>query len=298
MTPTPRNQTPGLIAAAVGASSLGLVTTGVRLAYDGGMSPATLIAFRVAVGLCVTLGLALLLRRAVTLPRGARLPALGVATGSLMIAFGYMTSVYFIPVSLAALIFYLFPMIVLAISAATARRMPGAVTMAAFATAFAGLAMALGPSLESLDWRGVALALVATLGGTVFILAGTRASRQMDAIVLIYFTQVVGLPIVATVMLFDGGPVMPTSRIGWTGLAVATGAYVIGLVLQMVAVRLADPAPVSMVSNLEPLVTLIIAAIVLGERLTAVQYAGCGLVLAAIVVAGRITVKTDGRSAS
>jgi len=42
-----------------------------------------------------------------------------------------------------------------------------------------------------------------------------------------------------------------------------------------------------MIHNLEPLVTLIIAAVILGERLSPLQYAGGGLVLAAVMIAGR-----------
>ncbi|MDD9877616.1 MAG: DMT family transporter [Magnetovibrio sp.] len=288
-----RSQTPGLITAAIAAASLGLVTTGVRLAYDGGMSPATLIAFRVAVGVVATAAVATAMRRRLRLPENTLWPTLGVTAGSLMIAFGYMTSVFFIPVSLAALIFYLYPIIVLAISAMASRRLPGSVTAAAFAAAFGGLAMALGPSLEELDWRGLAFALTAAFGGTLFMFAGARASRRMDAVVLTFFTQLIGLPIVAAVMVIDGGPAMPDTAGGWTGLAVASAAYIVGVILQMVAVRLADPAPVSMVSNLEPLVTLILAAVVLGELLSATQYAGGGLVLAAILIAGWVTAKHD-----
>jgi len=287
MTRQSSSQTSGLITAAIAAASLGLVTTGVRLAYDGGMNPSTLIAFRVAVGLIGTFAVALVMRRAFTLPAQARWPMIGVTAGSLTIAFGYMGAVFFIPVSLAALIFYLFPILILGVTAVVARRLPSLATMAAFAAAFAGLALALGSSLDTLDWRGLALAFAAAVGGTIFLITAARASRRMDAVVLTFYTQLIGLPIVTAAMLSMGGPVMPTTDIGWLGLTVAAGAYIVGVILQMVAVRLADPAPVSMVSNLEPLVTLVIAAAILGERLSTIQYLGCALVLAAVMVAAR-----------
>ena len=51
ITPTPAQQITGLAAAAAASISLGVVTPAARIAYDGGVSTTTLVAFRVAVAI-------------------------------------------------------------------------------------------------------------------------------------------------------------------------------------------------------------------------------------------------------
>ncbi len=277
----------GLIAAAAASVSLGIVTPAARIAYDGGVTATTLVAFRVAVATIVTALLVMTLRRPWTLARNARRPTAGTALGILMVAFGYMSSVLFIPVSLAALIFFTFPIIVLIHGIAVEGRRPGVTTLIAFVAAFGGLALALGPSFQELDWRGIACALVAALGATVVMIAGATAARRTDAFTLTFYTQALCLPVVAAVLLSIGTVALPADQAGWTGLLVASGGYIAGMVLLMMAVRFANPAPVSMINNLEPVVTLTTAALLLGERLSAVQYFGGALVLVAVVLAAR-----------
>ncbi len=277
----------GLAAAAASALSLSVVTTAAYFSYVGGTDPVTLVASRAALGcLCVS-ALVIALRR---MPRAslADVPALaGMSIGQLMINFGYMTSVLYIPVSLAALIFYIFPVLVLAVDAGINRRWPSAAVGAAFLAAFAGLGLALAPSFGTLDVRGLIAALVATIGGVMLMLYGSRATRRVGALTTLFVMQCAACVVTATVMLAFGGPTLPVSTVGWSGLATAGAGYVVGVGLQVVAFRNLEPAPASLIYNLEPLGTLVIAALVLGERMNGLQYFGCALVLGSVVAAGQ-----------
>ena len=108
MTPTPSQQISGLVAAAAASISLGVITPAARIAYDGGVSTTTLVAFRVAVATVITAALVALFRRPWAFNPAALRPTLATTLGILMVAFGYMSSVLFIPVSLSALIFFHF----------------------------------------------------------------------------------------------------------------------------------------------------------------------------------------------
>ena len=287
ITPTPAQQITGLSAAAAASISLGMITPAARLAYDSGVSTTTLVAFRVAVATVIIAGLVAFLRRPWAFNPTALKPTLATVLGILMVAFGYMSSVLFIPVSLSALIFFTFPIIVLVHATLTERRAPSLATVAAFATAFAGLTLALGPNFEILDLRGVGCALIAAVGACLVMITGSWAARRMDALTLTFYTQAFCLPVVVAVLLSVGNVALPTDGAGWTGLNIAAAGYIAGMCLLMAAVRLANPAPVSMINNLEPLVTLVAAALILGERMTGIQYAGGGLVLVAVVLATR-----------
>jgi drug/metabolite transporter (DMT)-like permease len=59
--------------------------------------------------------------------------------------------------------------------------------------------------------------------------------------------------------------------------------YIIAYMAHMLSLRFAAASTVAPVFNLEPVVATAVAAIALGERLQMNQYAGGGLVLAALV---------------
>ena len=283
--PPHARQFSGLLAAIGASFCLGIITPGARIAYDSGTSAMTLIAFRVAVAIAAT-GICLaILRRPWTFNTEASVPIIITTLGILMVAFGYMSSVLFIPVSLSALIFFSFPIIVLVQSILGGRLKPSLATGLIFLVAFAGLTLALGPSFSSLDWRGISCALVAAVGACLVMIAGASAARQMDALTLTFYTQMFCIPIVFSALLGFGTIKLPVDPVGWLGLSMATAGYIFGMCLLMVAVRFVEPVAVSMINNLEPIVTLIAAALLLNEYMSALQYTGGVLVLAAISLA-------------
>ena len=149
----------GLLAAIV----LGLNTTFARLAYDAGSNPVTVLGSRflactLAIGIAVVL-----LGRPTVIPRGSRLPMLSVTAIWFIGPTCYLWSVVFLPVGLAALLFYTFPLIVAAISHFQEGARLGPMRVGAFLLAFTGLVIALSPSLSELDWRGITLAFLAAV---------------------------------------------------------------------------------------------------------------------------------------
>ena len=136
----------GLGVAAFSAASFGFITTLARLSYLGGGSPETVIAARYLTAILVLGAIVLVLRRPLAFTRGDW-PQLLVATlGVFGLTVGYLSAVAYIPVGLAALIFYTFPLMVAAFTAVSEWRTPGWRAAAGFLAAFAGLALALGPA--------------------------------------------------------------------------------------------------------------------------------------------------------
>jgi drug/metabolite transporter (DMT)-like permease len=283
----PSSQMTGLMFAAGSALSLSILTTAATFAYRGGADPVTLIAARAMSGFLSAAFLVLLLRQRPRIAPGNGGFMLIMSVGQLMINFGYMTSVLYISVSLAALIFYIFPVLVMLIEAIISKRKPTPLEAATFAAAFIGLGLALGPSFENLDWRGLVAALTATAGGTMLMVAGSRAVRRAGALPTFFHMQFIACSVTAMVMLAFDGPTLPETSLGAWGLGVACAGYVIGVGMQVIAIKLVEPALVSLIYNLEPLGTLIIAAWLLSERLDTLQYLGGGLVLLSIIIAGQ-----------
>ena len=105
---------------------------------------------------------------------------LGLGLGTAAVGLCYISSVAFIPVGVATIIFYTFPLIILVASPMIDGDRPTLARAAIFGLAFAGLAIAIGPSFQTLDPRGLALAGGAALGATVQFFFAARATRAVD----------------------------------------------------------------------------------------------------------------------
>ena len=100
-------------------------------------------------------------------------------------------------------------------------------------------------------------------------------------------------PMLVIALFISGGKMqmLPGGTAAVMGLAFMTGlgaVYIVAYMVQMLSLRFAPASTVAPFFNLEPVVTTGIAAVILGERLQINQYAGGGLVLAALVASSLI----------
>ena len=76
----------------------------------------------------------------------------------------------------------------------------------------------------------------------------------------------------------------PAGAVGWLGLAGAGGCVTVGLVTFFAAFRFIGPVRATMLSNVEPLLGVLFAVAVLGERLSPLHCAGVALAVAALAL--------------
>ncbi len=211
----------------------------------------------------------------------------------------YLAAGQFIPVGLAVIIFFSFPLIILLASPLIEGRRPGLPRIAISLFAFAGLAVAVGPSFEGLDVRGLVLAAAAAAGAVLQFFSGRAISRHLTPTVfgsLVHLaiwpaTLLVALAVSeGTLQILPGG--MATAP-GYGFLAGLAGLYAAAYLVQMLSLRFAPASTVAPFFNLEPVVTTGGAALLLGERLAINQYAGGGMVLAALLASSLIKDKAE-----
>lgn len=261
------------------ATSFGFITTLSSIAYRDGGNPDTqlLLRFVAFVGLVGPLMAAL--GRPIRLPVRAVAASAGLAVLSLMMSAGYLFSVAYIPVSLAAMIFYSFPLMVGVVVVATGRESMTATKAVALLGAFAGLSLAIGPSFATLDPRGVAAALVAAVGVAFTSVYGAAAMGRHDGLAVNLCTNAWMLLAAGLYVLAAGELAWPDSLAGGLAATAATLFYVVGFASWFAALRLIAPTHGAMMLNVEPVVSILAATLVLGERLGPVQIAGVVLVL-------------------
>ncbi len=273
----------GMIVISASAFSLSLVTA--NLAYREGIDVNTYNAarFLLAAGLLGTLVRAS--GRAFPFPAYTRAVGLILGVPIFACSYGYLAATQYISVSLAVLIFYTSPLLVVLLARVVDREPITAGKVIALVMAFAGLGLALkvDPS-QQLDGRGVGLAFVAAMGAAALVTLSHRAMRQADGQRLNLYGLGSASILFVLFVLLQGGPTLPATGSGWMKLAVTSVALAVGYVTLFAGIHAIGPVFASMFLNLEPLITIGMAVLWIGESLSVAQVEGAGLVLGGIVL--------------
>ncbi len=280
----------GIGCALLAAALYGLVPNFVRGAFNHGIPAVEATFFRTTVIALVFALIAILQREKFHIPRAARKMFAGQALATLVISVSYLASVQFIPVGLAVIIFFSFPVFLMLLSPLVEGHFPSLWQILIALLAFTGLIIAIGPSFGELDVRGVGLAVLAALGGVIQFFTGRSISRHMTPAVFGSLVHIVIWPATLLVALLAGdGTLQFLSGGDDTGIGVyfligVAAVYVVAYMAQMLSLRYAPASTVAPFYNLEPIVTTVFAGLLFGERLTFNQYGGGGIVLAALVI--------------
>jgi drug/metabolite transporter (DMT)-like permease len=284
----------GIACALAAAALYGLVPNFVRAAYVNGIPPIESTLFRTFVIAIVFAVIAVLQNVRLTIPREALPSFAGQAVSTFFVSVAYLGSVQFIPVGLAVIIFFLFPVLIMLLAPVVEGRSPGLLRILIAVVAFGGLAVAVGPSFDSLDVRGILLAGLGSAGAVLQFFSGRAISRYMMPAAFGSLVHLAILPPILAIALYAGEGSMrffpggTANALGLMFLGGVGAVYVVAYMVQMLSLRFAPASSVAPFYNLEPVVTTAIAAAILGERLQVNQYAGGGLVLAALVASSLI----------
>lgn len=285
MTPDPglaaRRQ--GLLLALASAGAYGTNIVSAQIAGQAGLNGPLLVFYRVFIMLALVGAAVAIWRTSLAVPRGERRALLLFGVTSSLVGSAYLSSVAFLPVTVAAVVFFTYPvLIVLAEPFVTRMRFRPERLAAAFA-AFIGVAMVVGPDMHGLDPRGLLLALGASLAAaTQFFAASALAGTPLAA--RLFWSHLLILPVTALILAITGGFLPPSAfALAPIAAAVTIGGYLVGFLLQVIALTRISPGAAGLAFCAEPVCAVLIAAVVLGERLAPLQYAGCALVVATLV---------------
>lgn len=269
------------------AAAFGAMAVFGKLAYTAGVTVDALLLVR--------FGVAAALLLAVAAARGVLrgLTARTVLTGLGMGVFGYaaQSGLYFtaltrIDASLVALLLYVYPVLVTAAAIVLGREQPSRRRVGALGVAVVGLALVLGGAATGrFDGLGALMALGAALTYTGYILVGDRLTGDISPLALaaLVCTGATGTFLVAGVV--RGAPGLGFGPAGWVWLAALVLVSTVGAILLFFAgLARVGPSVAAILSILEPVVTVGLAAAVFGEALTPAQLMGGLLVLSAVAI--------------
>lgn len=274
-------------------------------AYAAGIDWMTLMAWRF--GLAAVLSWVLVLTRPAAraavrvLERRSILVALGLGVWFVSNSATYYGGIETVPLSLAALIIYIYPPVVAVLALFVGRPLEGRRAWTALLIAVAGVMLAVG---------GIDTSVMPPLGGLLLIIAsplfyagwivlaarhsgetregtGAQSDRSTNALVM-GAVILTGTALTYWITaLAIGHPVLPAEipADAWPGiLGVALVAGFVAPQAFYAGAKHVGAAQAALLSTVEPLWTIVAAGVLLGETLTGMQWAGGALILAGVLL--------------
>jgi drug/metabolite transporter (DMT)-like permease len=194
---------------------------------------------------------------------------------------------YKLTIAVSVLAHYLTPVFVAVAAPLVLRERMTARTAAAIATSFAGLALMLAPSVGGAGSAAVWTSALLGAGSAVFyasnVIVNKFVAADFSTSETMFWHGVVGTPLLAAFVPPSAWSAIDPRAAGFLALAtIGPGAFA-GLAFVW-GLRRMPAAHASTLTLLEPLVSIVLGAALLGERLGAHAVGGGGLILAGAVV--------------
>ncbi len=293
------NSLAGLLLVLTSAAGYGTQAIFARLAYAAGANVATVLLLRFILSIAVLWLILLLGRRgkyawaAIRRPRRLlALLALGILFSGNSIAF--FTALTYLHTAVVELLLYLYPGIVLLFSALFLHERLGLMKVLALVCAVAGSALTVGPlgavALPGVTGGKVVLGLALGLSAAViyatYIVIGNRLAAGTPADVTAAVSMT-GTALVFVVGALAGdGATLSLPLDGWLAIGgVALFSTVIATSCFLAGLERLGPSRAAILATVEPVVTLILATLVLHDPPLWFQVVGGALILVAVVLA-------------
>jgi drug/metabolite transporter (DMT)-like permease len=277
----------GIVLAGAAAISFAANTTASLIATEGGSNVLTFLAVRSVAAAVLVLTLLVWTNSSLRLTLRRRLAAFGVGSILALYSVALLSAIQFIPVALAVLIFYTFPLLTTLYLWIRGRERATWMAGTAVLVAFVGLVLALDLGDPALDPRGIGLAALSALGVTTVVLLNSRLvgggdSRPMTLHMLSAASIVF---ILVTALL--GEFTLPDTARGWWAFSIGPLFYAFAIVTLFIAMSILGPIRTAMTMNLEPVSSMVFGFLLLSQALDGLQIVGAAWVRIAVLAVQR-----------
>jgi len=243
----------GKAMALLAAAAYGVNTTLSRLAYDTGTTPVSLTVYRYIMIAGIMVVLMLILRKSWRLCVPPSLFFCCVL-GMYLISIGHLGAVRYVPVSLAAIVFYTFPLQVIAYRRLVSREPVTRFETIGFLLAFSGLVIALGPQFHQVNWLGLAMALSGAFGAALFLICYESFPPDTDSVTATTWITLGTVTLCIATLLLGFELTPPVETKGWLYLSLIAVFSVVAFLFTLASVKKIGAAAVALFLNLEPVI--------------------------------------------
>ncbi|MSP00664.1 MAG: DMT family transporter [Acetobacteraceae bacterium] len=207
---------------------------------------------------------------------------IGVLVGGT--TFGLMMAISLLPVSIAILAYFAYPLLTGIAGGVTGLDRLGWPALLTALAAFLGLALMLGAEYHNLSGTGIAWALAAA-GFRVVSLLMTRAYLNgTDPRLTTWYSMLPSTLLFLMGSFIVGEWHMPGNLLGWAAFIGGCVGSTLSQLLIYLSTNRVGPFRTAFIMNLEPLVTTIFSMLLLGEWLTPPQALGAMVMLVSLCV--------------
>lgn len=267
---------------ALSASGFGAMAIFARLAYASGADLTGILAFRFTLAALV-LAVMAWLRRTAFPPRGQLWVACAMGgigyVGQSACFFG---ALQFASAGLVALLLYLYPVLVGLLAALFLGERLTGLKVLLLIVSFAGVALTIGGGAG--QPLGIGLGIAAALIYAIYITVGGRYLPRTDPLAVSTLVCASAAAVFLAWAAVNGAK-LPASAGGWWALlGIALLSTVVAILTFFAGLARLGASRAAILSTLEPVTTLALAAAFLHEAVSAWQIAGGGLILTAAVL--------------
>jgi len=274
------------------ASSLcfGSMAIFARMAYASGLDTPTLLLLRFT--MAAILMWTLLLAKGMKLPRGkgmVMLLAMG-AIGYAGQAFSFFTALTLASAGLVSLLLYLYPAIVTILARIVFRHPLTWTQLSAVAVALIGSVLTIGKAGDGKP-LGIFFGILAAFIYSVYILAGSRFPKDVTPTAsTTVITSAAAVTYACVVAVKGFHP--PGTGAGWLAVvAIAIICTVLAILFFFEGLERVGAVRASVMSTVEPVFTVLLAAVVLDEVITPMRVLGGALIVGAVILLARENAK-------
>jgi drug/metabolite transporter (DMT)-like permease len=272
-----------IAASATGSATLAIF---IKLAFAAGANIVTILSVRFILAALFLLAALRVRHVSPRLPKrlGVQLCLMGIiGYGGMSVLFAH--SLHYLSASLTGMLLYSYPAMVTLLSFVLGDEPFNGGKLLALFVCLSGLFLVLGVSAVSAHWAGVVSILGAAIIYSIYIVIGNRLLKRVEPfLATTYVCASTGLAVLMYGMV-DGSLVWQLPTMGWLAiLGITLLPTLVGIGGFFVGLELIGATNASIICTLEPLITTLLAAVFLGEMLTALQMSGGLLILAGVVI--------------
>ncbi|MDR3331874.1 MAG: DMT family transporter [Synergistaceae bacterium] len=282
-----RPATKGIIITIASAFIYGITPIMVRMTYDGGANGVTMTFLRALLCMPVFIALLAYMRVPFAVSRGqcrdlAIIVGIGVASTTLLMYVSYS----YIPVGMATTLHFIYPVLVSASCVIFYRERLGAAMCAALALSAIGIFMTAGGVTLSGSAVGVGIALLSGCTYSFYLVRLNRSELAgMHPLKLSFCSCVVVALYSGIYGAFSGTLTFDLTAIAWLYSFIVSISVSIGAVTMLQqGVKLCGAPAASILSTFEPITSVALGVIVLGELLTLAEIAGGLCIIASVAI--------------
>jgi len=280
-----KGYTRGLLQVLLAVFCLSITPTLIKVGLSVEIDPVTLLALRLLVAtVAFWLVFALFWPRYLRIDRKALAACAAVAAANSVSLLCYYLALTHIDVSVAHMIFSLYPVAVLLFLALRGERITR-LSLARLGLAVVGVYLLIGPG-GHVSPVGVMLVLVAVVSYALHLtLSQWYLSEIPSRTVALYVVSIMAV-ILTAVRLLQFEPWQPLPPIGW-GIVLVTGlvATVLARLAMFAGIKSVGSGQAALLGPTETFLAILWAILFLGERLSLVQWAGGLLILSSAALA-------------